>query len=1095
MGDFNSHSNVWGCRDTDQKGRIIEDVINRNNILYNNKSYTYLHPGTGTYSAIDLTLADASIFLDYSWKVHKDTCGSDHFPIILENSGPELDDKIPRWNLRRAKWDEFKNSCILKLKSDANDTDDDNITYFSKTLMSIAEESIPKTSSNKKHNKSWFNDDCKTAIRSRKAALRKFNLQPSAENLNNFKIHRAKTRRIIKTSKKTSWRHYVNKLKSSSGSKKVWDMIRKISGKNTSSPIKHLSKNHIKATNKKDIADLLAKTFSKNSSSTNYSKQFQNIKKNAEKTKLNFKSNNLEDYNQPFSLSELTDCIMKSHNTAVGPDEIHYEFLKQLPSCSLDFLLQAFNEVWVSGKFPTSWKQATIIPIPKPGKDNTDPSNYRPIALTSCLCKTLERMINTRLIWFLESNGLITNFQCGFRSKRSTVDHLVRLETFVREAFIKKEHLTVVFFDLEKAYDTTWKYGIMRDLSDFGLKGRLPHFIDNFLSNRNFKVRVGTTLSDLQGQEEGVPQGSILSVTLFSIKINNIVKALNPGVDCSLYVDDFLICYRSKHMHTIERQLQQCLNKIQKWALENGFKFSKTKTQCMHFCQLRGLHNDPVLKLDGVEIPVVDQYKFLGVIFDRKLSFIPHINYLKAKCHKALQLLRVVAHTDWGAYKSTLLKLYKSLVRSKLDYGCFIYGSARKSYLRCLDSIHHLGLRLALGALRTSPVESLYVEANEAPLSLRREKLALQYYTKLQSCPSNPAFECTVYPKYQELFARKESAIPTFGIRIKAVLENSDFSNDNIHQTIISEIPPWTLHRPRVNLELSSLSKKDTPSPVFIQKFNEIKNEHSYCTPIYTDGSKDNDRVGCGTIIDNSSFKQRLPSNASIFTAEVTAIDLALDAITESDDDHFIIFSDSLSVLLSLHNMKLDNPLILKLLEKLHHLSCAHKTIHLCWIPSHIGIRGNEAADMAAKESLNLDITASQVPYTDLKCHINHFISNKWQERWSSCPDNKLFKIKPTLGEWPPGFRNSRKEEVVLSRLRIGHAYFSHSYILRQEDPPECTACQEIYSVRHVLIDCIDLGLIRPRFYTVPDMKTLFDTVSVDRILSFVKEVDLFTKI
>ena len=786
---------------------------------------------------------------------------------------------------------------------------------------------------------------------------------------------------------------------------------------------------------------------------------------------------------------------MKSHNTAVGPDEIHYEFLKQLPSCSLDFLLQAFNEVWVSGKFPTSWKQATIIPIPKPGKDNTDPSNYRPIALTSCLCKTLERVINTRLIWFLESNGLITNFQCGFRSKRSTVDHLVRLETFVREAFIKKEHLTAVFFDLEKAYDTTWKYGIMRDLSDFGLKGRLPHFIDNFLSNRNFKVRVGTTLSDLQGQEEGVPQGSILSVTLFSIKINNIVKTLNPGVDCSLYVDDFLICYRSKHMHTIERQLQQCLNKIQKWALENGFKFSKTKTQCMHFCQLRGLHNDPVLKLDGVEIPVVDQYKFLGVIFDRKLSFIPYINYLKAKCHKALQLLRVVAHTDWGADKSTLLKLYKSLVRSKLDYGCFIYGSARKSYLRCLDSIHHLGLRLALGALRISPVESLYVEANEAPLSLRREKLALQYYTKLQSCPSNPAFECTIYPKYQELFARKESAIPTFGIRIKTVFENSDFSNDNIHQTIISEIPPWTLHRPRVNLELSSLSKKDTPSPVFIQKFNEIKNEHSYCTPIYTDGSKDNDRVGCGTIIDNSSFKQRLPSNASIFTAEVTAIDLALDAITESDDDHFIIFSDSLSVLLSLHNMKLDNPLILKLLEKLHHLSCAHKTIHLCWIPSHIGIRGNEAADMAAKESLNLDITASEVPYTDLKCHINHFISNKWQERWSSCPDHKLVKIKPTLGVWPPGFRNSRKEEVVLSRLRIGHAYFSHSYILRQEDPPECTACQEIYSVRHVLIDCIDLGLIRPRFYTVPDMKTLFDTVSVDRILSFVKEVDLFIKI
>ena len=98
---------------------------------------------------------------------------------------------------------------------------------------------------------------------------------------------------------------------------------------------------------------------------------------------------------------------------------------------------------------------------------------------------------------------------------------------------------------------------------------------------------------------------------------------------------------------------------------------------------------------------------------------------------------------------------------------------------------------------------------------------------------------------------------------------------------------------------------------------------------------------------------------------------------------------------------------------------------------------------MAAKESLNQDITSpvSQVPYTDLKSHINGYISSKWQERWSSCPDNKLFKIKLTLGEWPPTFKESHKEEFVLSRHRIGHTYFSHSNILRQEDPPECTAC------------------------------------------------------
>ena len=202
----------------------------------------------------------------------------------------------------------------------------------------------------------------------------------------------------------------------------------------------------------------------------------------------------------------------------------------------------------------------------------------------------------------------------------------------------------------------------------------------------------------------------------------------------------------------------------------------------------------------------------------RKLSFIPDINYLKAKCQKTLQLLRVVAHTDWGAEKSTLLKLYRSQVRSKLDYGCFIYGSARKSYPRCLDSIHHMGLRLALGSLRNYPIESLYDEANEDPLSLRRGKLALQYYTKLPSCPSNPAFECTIDPKYKELFARKESAIPSLGIRTQSVLDISNILNDNVHATVMPEVPPWTLYHPKVYFDLSVFVKKDTPPHVFIQK-------------------------------------------------------------------------------------------------------------------------------------------------------------------------------------------------------------------------------------------------------------------------------------
>ena len=455
------------------------------------------------------------------------------------------------------------------------------------------------------------------------------------------------------------------------------------------------------------------------------------------------------------------DAIKQSHDSATGPDEIHYQMLKHLPESSLQALLGIFNHIWTTDDFPEDWRLATVIPIPKPGKDPAEPTNYRPIALISCLCKTLERMINKRLIWYLESNNLLSRYQSGFQAGSSTNDNLVRLETFIRDAFVKKEHVVAVFFDLEKAYDTTWRYGIMKDIHKLGLRGRLPTFIERFLADRTMQVRVGSTLSDLYDQEQGVPQGGVLSTTLLNIKINDIVKCLDNLTDCSLYVDDFCIRFRSKSMRTIERHLQQNLNKIEHWATNNGFKFSKvskdakirnrynqvphltqdtngkvtnsqktpqtrakrsalsqqvttkhnkqtrtkhskhkSKTQCVHFCQLRKQHDDLVLTLYGSPIPVVQEYKYLGLIFDKKLSFIPHIKYLKAKCLKSLNILKVLSHTTWGADRTTLLQLYRSLIRSKLDYGSIVYGSARKSYLAMLDPIHHQGLRLALGAFR-----------------------------------------------------------------------------------------------------------------------------------------------------------------------------------------------------------------------------------------------------------------------------------------------------------------------------------------------------------------------------------------------------------
>ena len=193
----------------------------------------------------------------------------------------------------------------------------------------------------------------------------------------------------------------------------------------------------------------------------------------------------------------------------------------------------------------------------------------------------------------------------------------------------------------------------------------------------------------------------------------------------------------------------------------------------------------------------------LGILFDRKVSFIPHIKYLKAKCFKALNLLKVLSHTSWGADRTTLLKLYQSLFRSKSDNGCIIYGSARKSYLQMLDPINNQGLRLALGVFRTSPVASLYVEADEPSLYSRREKLSLQYSIRLAANPSNPAHEVTFSPNYVGLYEQKLKAIKLFGIRISPLLESANIKPQNVEKHFTPNIPAF-VKQPDILFDLHS---------------------------------------------------------------------------------------------------------------------------------------------------------------------------------------------------------------------------------------------------------------------------------------------------
>ncbi|GFU12082.1 RNase H domain-containing protein [Trichonephila clavipes] len=160
-----------------------------------------------------------------------------------------------------------------------------------------------------------------------------------------------------------------------------------------------------------------------------------------EGVKLNFSSSNEEGYNSPLTLRELRAALHRSGNTAAGPDGLHYIMLRHLSESSIFSLLSLFNRIWETQVFPTQWCHAHVLPFPKPGKDPTSANNYHPIALTSCLSKLMERIVSARLMFHLESHNLFSPLQSGFRKSRSTTDNLLRLETSIREAFVKKQAL------------------------------------------------------------------------------------------------------------------------------------------------------------------------------------------------------------------------------------------------------------------------------------------------------------------------------------------------------------------------------------------------------------------------------------------------------------------------------------------------------------------------------------------------------------------------------------------------------------------------------------------------------------------------------
>eukprot|EP00102_Acyrthosiphon_pisum_P014593 XP_008184726.1 PREDICTED: uncharacterized protein LOC103309877 [Acyrthosiphon pisum] len=443
-------------------------------------------------------------------------------------------------------------------------------------------------------------------------------------------------------------------------------------------------------------------------------------------------------------------------------------------------------------------------------------------------------MINNRLTWHLEKSNYLTLEQNGFRRDRSTTKNILNIKNEIQTALKYNQSLGLISFDIAKA------------------PGR-------------FRLKHPTSYPTIFTQENGVPQGSTISVTLFLIAINDISDGIRKPNIPLLYADDFNIICRSSNCNTIQQLLQDSTNKLESWSKTSGFRFAANKTSLILINQKRK-KEDIAVKMGNHTIKSQTQVKILGAIFDSKASWRPYIQHIQKSCFSRINLIKTLSHTTWGAQTQMLLKIHKSLILSKIDYGAPLISTAKPSHLRILESIHNSGIRLSIGAFRSSPISSILNIAGVPPLDIRWSELTLKTAARMARAPqglhSSPNHIFDNYKKYDL---------------------------DNILTTEISISPPWLISI-NINLDLHQLPKKSTSSSQYRNLFMEILSSKQQHALIYTDASIVENRVGMAIIHGDTHIQWKLSNKCSIYTAEALAILKAIEFATNksrSQPDHY----------------------------------------------------------------------------------------------------------------------------------------------------------------------------------------------------------------
>ena len=396
-----------------------------------------------------------------------------------------------------------------------------------------------------------------------------------------------------------------------------------------------------------------------------------------------------------------------STKKSTGADSINPFFLKLSLPYIVESLTFIYNLCIDSRTFPTAWKTAKVIPIPKT-KNASDLSSYRPISLLSVLSKPLERHIHSTLYTYMEDNHLFHDLQSGFRKGHSCSTALTYMCDRWLSAINDSLLCGAIFLDFQKAFDLVDHDILVRKIHIYTRNSDTSDLISSFLCNRFQFVTFNGQTSRHGAITSGVPQGSILGPLLFCMFINDLpLKQSTSNTNCHLFADDGTLTTSGKTITELNDSLQKEIDNVVDWSKSNKMILHPEKTTCMVIAP-RQKHQISSLKLDlyvnNNKIQQVDSHKVLGVIIDDELRWDKHIIHVCNKVSRNLYLLfKLTPYID----PDNMKKFFLAHCLSHFNFCSNVWSKAAQCYIKKANSLHRRAANLLLPSDTISTDEKL----------------------------------------------------------------------------------------------------------------------------------------------------------------------------------------------------------------------------------------------------------------------------------------------------------------------------------------------------------------------------------------------------